>query len=160
MKFLRALLVLVSVCLADEVTVLKIFDGDTILVKNNGEKQVIRLIGIDTPEITINPKTVRDSIRIKKSQEEILKLGKTSKEYLQSILLLGEKIKLEYDVERYNGKRVLAYVYNKAGEMINLKLIEAGFATTMTVPPNVKYAERFKEAQKVAREEKKGHWNE
>lgn len=154
------ILFLVNAALADEVIVVKIFDGDTILVNNKGANQVIRFIGIDTPEVTLNPKLLKDSSRTKKSTEEIIKLGELSKQKLESMISPGDKVTLEYDVNRDNGNRILAYVYNQKDEMLNLKLLESGFATTMTIPPNVKYSKQFKKAQESAREQKKGHWNE
>lgn len=163
MKILRVILLILSLIhatLADEVTVVKIFDGDTILVNNKGTNQVIRFIGIDTPEAKLNPKLLEDSLRTKKSIEEILKLGELSKHKLQSMISEGDKVTLEYDVERNNGNRILAYVYNQKGEMLNLKLLESGFATIMTVPPNVRYVKQFEKAQKLARENRLGHWNE
>jgi micrococcal nuclease len=42
--------------------------------------------------------------------------------------------------------------------MINERLLEEGFALLYTVPPNVKYAERFVQAQKRAQALGKGIW--
>ncbi len=160
MKFLRVLLLLVSTVFADEATVVKIFDGDTIQVNNGGTIQTIRFLGIDTPETRINEKLSNDSKRTKQSTEKIIALGNKSKAYLESILSVGDKVRLEYDLNLYQGNRLLAYVYKDSGDMLNLKLIESGFATTMTIPPNVKYADTFKKAENLARKERKGNWNE
>ena len=112
MKFLRVLLLLVSTVFADETTVVKIFDGDTIQVNNNGTIQTVRFLGIDTPEISFNEKLLQDSKRTKQSKEKIIELGLKSKAYLESILSLGDKVKLEYDINRYHNNRILAYVYS------------------------------------------------
>jgi len=68
-------------------------------------------------------------------------------------------VRLEFDVQqkdRYG--RLLAYVYLPDGRMLNEVLLEEGYAALLTVPPNVKYAERLRKAQKRAVEEGKGLW--
>jgi len=44
--------------------------------------------------------------------------------------------------------------------MLNEVLLEEGYATVYTVPPNVRYAERFVELQRKAMREGKGLWKE
>jgi micrococcal nuclease len=44
--------------------------------------------------------------------------------------------------------------------MRNAKLVRQGYAQVATFPPNVKYAERFHELQREAREAKRGLWGE
>ncbi len=46
-----------------------------------------------------------------------------------------------------------------SGGRIN-KARKAGYATVMTIPPNVKYQDRFLKAYKQARERKSGLWRE
>jgi len=48
----------------------------------------------------------------------------------------------------------------KPYNFINGTLIVAGYATPMTIPPNVKYAGLFKKLYKEAREEKRGLWKD
>jgi len=43
---------------------------------------------------------------------------------------------------------------------INATIIKSGYATPMTIPPNVKYADLFKELYEEAREQKRGLWKE
>ena len=67
---------------------------------------------------------------------------------------------IEYDVDKdddYNRK--LAYVYLEDGTMLNKLLLEKGYARMMTIQPNVKYVDDFKEIQKTARENKVGFWD-
>lgn len=128
-------------------TVIKVYDGDTITVKmlNSGDKYKVRLIGIDTPEL-------KDNKHGKKSPYASL-----CKKYL-SDLILNKDIELECDVQRFDRyNRLLAYVYYK-GEMVNLKMLKEGYAKLYTVPPNVKYVERFKDAQAEAHNERRGLW--
>jgi len=75
-------------------------------------------------------------------------------------LVEGKEVRLEFDVqERDQYGRLLAYVF--VGDIfVNAWLVENGYAQVMTIPPNVRYAERFLELQQKAREEGKGLWGE
>lgn len=42
---------------------------------------------------------------------------------------------------------------------VNDYLVRQGYAQTNTVPPNIKYAEKFVEAQREARENNRGLWS-
>jgi len=46
------------------------------------------------------------------------------------------------------------------GLFLNATIIKAGYATPMTIPPNVKYADLFKVLYEEAREQKRGLWSE
>lgn len=71
----------------------------------------------------------------------------------------GDKVKIEFDVRpRDLYGRLLGYVYLANGKMLNEEIIKAGYATVMTIPPNVKYQNRFLGAYKEARENKRGLW--
>jgi micrococcal nuclease len=70
-------------------------------------------------------------------------------------------VRLEYDVSRYDQYgRTLAYVYLKDGTFVNADLVKKGYATVMTIPPNVKYADTFLKLSKKARNQGKGLWKE
>lgn len=131
---------------ADTYKVVRIVDGDTFIITYNGKNQSVRLIGVDTPESV-------------KPNSPVEYYGKEASDYTKS-LIEGKNIRLEFDVEdrdKYN--RLLAYVYLEDGRMLNEVLIGEGYAQLMTVPPNVKYSEKFVSLQKEARKEKKGLWN-
>ena len=140
---------------------LRIVDGDTYIIQYKGKNERLRLTGIDTPEAANNPKARRDSEKKNISFEEIVKEGKRSKSFAKS-LLAGEKyIYLEFDVrERDQYGRILAYIYLADGRMVNELMLKAGYATLMTVPPNVKYKDRFLRAYREARTMKRGLWAE
>lgn len=111
----------------------RVVDGDTIIVDISGQRTRIRMIGIDTPE-SVAPQDWRNT-----------KEGKEASEFTKS-LIEGKKVYIEFDVEeRDKYGRLLAYVY-MGEEMINEILLEKGYAKLDTVPPNVKYVERFQEA--------------
>ncbi len=44
------------------------------------------------------------------------------------------------------------------GKMLNEEMLKAGYAGLMTIPPNVKYENRFLDAYRCARKNKNGLW--
>lgn len=142
-----------------EATLVYVIDGDTIIVKLNGRKRHLRLIGIDTPESKPNDKAMRDSKRSKVDVNKITRLGRYSTDYVRTIITPGEKLRLEYDVEAHDKyDRILAYVFLPDGSMLNEKIVANGYASLMTIPPNVKYASRFQAAFDHARAQRLGLW--
>lgn len=126
--------------------VTKVIDGDTIEIENGA---TIRLIGIDTPE-TKDPRRPVGCFGKEASSE-------TKK------LLDGKQIILQKDIsETDKYKRLLRYIYLPLGNdqvlFVNDYLVREGFAKVLTYPPDVKYNEQFREAEKQAREGKKGLW--
>jgi micrococcal nuclease len=134
---------------ANYMNVTKVIDGDTFWVDDGSKKGIkIRLIGVDAPESRNVFKKV------------IGYYGIESKQYLNS-LIAGKKVRLEYDIDTLDQYgRSLAYVYLQDGTFINAEIVKQGYAMVMTVPPNVKYAEKFFTLQRSAREKNKGLWNE
>lgn len=133
----------------------RVVDGDT-LALSGGEK--VRLTGIDTPEVHHSDKLVRDAMKVGRDIREIQELGRRASDFTKK-LCGGKKIRLEYDVvkrDRYG--RLLAYVYLEDGTFVNAKIIEEGYAQVLTIPPNVRYAERFLRLQREAREKRRGLW--
>lgn len=126
--------------------VLRVVDGDTIIVNYNGEEERLRLIGIDTPESVHPTKS--------KNVEE----GKIASNYAKG-MLEGKHVVIEFDVQqRDHYGRLLGYVY-LGDKMFNKALLEQGYAQLATYPPNVKYVDDFKRLQTVARENKMGFWD-
>jgi micrococcal nuclease len=141
--------------------VVKIVDGDTFhVVLDSHDTVKVRMTGIDTPESRDNAKARKDALRSGQDLQTITALGKKSTAYLERILPLGTTVRLEYDVrqkDRYG--RSLAYVFIPGDTvMLNLKLIQAGMASAMTIAPNVKYSELFRTAEAEARRNRVGHW--
>lgn len=141
------------------IVIVKIIDGDTFQVLFNGKKESVRLIGIDTPETRRNRKAKKDAERTNEDLEAIIEMGKSSKKFLQSLIKEGDTITLEFDVqERDRYGRLLAYAYLDDGRMINEIVIRNGFASPMTIPPNIKYEDIFLESYRYARENNLGLW--
>jgi micrococcal nuclease len=130
-------------------------DGDTLVLENN---ERVRLIGIDTPEMHESSKLNRDAQRSGQDVSSIKQLGRRSYEFTRK-LVEGQRVRLEFDVERFDKyKRILAYVYLLDGTFVNAKIVEEGYASIMTYPPNVRYADLFLKLSKEARENKRGLW--
>ena len=145
-----------SACTAsDTFTVSKVIDGDTIQL-SNGER--VRLVGLDTPESSDNPKLRRDSKRTGQDVKAIIEMGKKATEFTKQ-LVEGRQVRLEFDVQqRDKYARLLAYVYLQDGTFVNAQILKAGYAQVMTMPPNVKYQDLFLNLQQEAREQRRGLW--
>jgi micrococcal nuclease len=50
-------------------------------------------------------------------------------------------------------------VWLRDGRFFNLMLVQRGYAQVLTIPPNVDYADRFRKAQRRAREAERGLWS-
>jgi micrococcal nuclease len=133
----------------DYFQVRKVVDGDTFWIDDGSQKGLkIRLIGVDAPES-------RNS-----GKKEIAPFGKESTDYLTG-LISGKRVRLEFDVGRLDKYgRTLAYVYLEDGTFVNAALVKNGYASVMTVPPNVKYADTFLNLERKARNKKKGLWED
>jgi len=184
MKYLLYLIIVFTVSIpsfafAQTYTVERVIDGDTIKL-TNGER--VQLIGIDTPESKPNDKAKRDSERTGKDIETITKMGQEATEYVKKLLPEGKEVHLEFDVqERDKYGRLLAYVFafscdgcvieaimgikyiyigTKMYYHVNATIILWGYASPMTIPPNVAYADLFQKLYEEAREQKRGLWKE
>ena len=137
------------------ILVTRAVDGDTLKLEN-GER--VRLIGIDTPEMHDSDKLNRDSRRNKQDVRTIKELGRRAWEFTKQ-LVEGKRVSLEFDVEKYDKYgRILAYVYLQDGTFVNAKIVEEGYASLMTIPPNVKYAQLFLRLYQQARDNRRGLW--
>jgi len=126
-----------------KVKVINVIDGDTIKIEGD---RVVRYIGIDTPE-TVHP------------SKPVQCYGKEASDKNKE-LVAGKEVKLEKDVsetDKYG--RLLRYVW-LGDTLVNEYLVREGYAQSSSYPPDVKYQDRFVEAQRQAREEKKGLWGD
>jgi micrococcal nuclease len=126
--------------------VVRIVDGDTIKVQVAGRSDTVRYIGIDTPE-SVKPGTPVQCFAHAASAAN-------------ARLVAGRTVRLEVGAEprdRYG--RLLAYVYRAGdGTSVNARLLTAGYARTLTIPPNDRLASRFAALQEAARRERRGLW--
>lgn len=139
----------------ENVYVKRVVDGDTFVLENGLR---VRMIGIDTPELHHSQKLSRDAKRTRQDIEAIQKLGKRAYEFTRN-LIEAKQVKLEFDVERRDKYgRLLAYVYLSDGTFVNAEIVHQGYASLMTIPPNVKNADLFVKLYKEARQERRGLW--
>ncbi len=125
--------------------VTKVIDGDTIEV-DLGEENIkrVRYIGIDTPE-SVDPNQPVMCF----SKEATAK----NKELVENSTVGLEKDVSETD--RYG--RLLRYVY--MGDLfINQVLVAEGYAHSSSYPPDIKYQDKFRQAEQEARTANKGLW--
>ncbi|MDD5692451.1 MAG: thermonuclease family protein, partial [Candidatus Omnitrophica bacterium] len=100
----------------------------------------------------------RDARRSGQDAAAIKQLGMQSYEFTRK-LVEGRRVRLEFDVERLDKyKRLLAYVYLEDGMFVNAEIVKQGYASLLTIPPNVKYADLFQKLYRQARENKRGLW--
>jgi len=139
-----------------DIVVERVVDGDTLKLAS-GER--VRLIGIDTPELHASLKLDRDAERGQMDKATIQKLGLEAYKFTKK-LVEGKRISLEFDVDKYDKyDRLLAYVYLKDdGTFVNAEIVKQGYASLLTIPPNVKYADTFRKLYQEARENKRGLW--
>jgi len=129
---------------SDQYIVTRVIDGDTIEL-GNGEK--VRYIGVDTPELH-HP------------QKKVERFAREAYQANQK-MVKNRKVRLEFDVQqkdRYG--RLLAYVYTDDGIMVNEWLVASGYARVATFPPNLRFADRFLQLEKEARQQNIGLWGE
>lgn len=122
----------------------QVMDGDTIVL-TDGQK--VRYIGIDTPELgSTDPREVERARQAKQVNADLVQ---------------GAKLRLEYDVERYDQyNRLLAYVFLPDGRMVNTELVRQGVARVLLKSPNLRFRNEFIEAQRQAIAARQGLWQE
>ncbi len=125
--------------------VVRVVDGDTIIVSIDGNERKVRMIGIDTPE-SVHPDQTRNTDQ-----------GKIAADFTAE-LLTGKQVYLEYDTDRTDDYgRILAYVWLD-GCMVEDMLLQNGLAETMRIAPNTKYALHFSQIEQNAQENRAGFW--
>lgn len=122
----------------------RVVDGDTFIALVGARRFRVRLIGVNTPE-TVKPNT------------PVQCYGPESSAYAKQ-LLTGKRVRLVYDVDRYDRYgRTLAYVY-LGKTFFNLALVQQGYAVVETVPPDIAHVGEFVAAQRAARAKRLGLW--
>jgi micrococcal nuclease len=135
--FLSLLLLLPLACKqsSNVVTVVRVIDGDTIVIDGGDH---VRYIGIDSPET--------DEFYYSEASQ------------LNTDLVAGKQVRLESDVtdkDKYG--RLLRYVF--VGDIfVNAEMVRQGCAWSTAYPPDIKYQVYLEAMEKEARELKRGFW--
>lgn len=127
-------------------TVIRVVDGDTLVVDLNGQEERVRLIGVDTPE-TVHPSMPVECF------------GPEASSRLEDLTPPGATLRLERDEElRDHYGRILAYAHTSEGTFVNRQLVEEGYGEAMEIPPNTALTRTMREAETRARSVGAGLW--
>ncbi len=127
----------------------RVVDGDTIVVLIDGVEKKVRMIGINAPE-SVDPR------------RKVECFGKEASDYFKMLLLVGSDVILvadasQDDVDRYG--RLIRYVMLTDGTDVNAKMIIDGYAYEYTYKvPYQKQAE-YKINQVSAESDRRGLWS-
>ncbi len=128
--------------------VVRVVDGDTVRVSINGTEEIVRLIGIDTPELVDTRRPVECF-----AQEASQKANE---------LLANRMVRLETDPTQDTRDvfgRLLAYAYRDDGLFFNQHMIETGYAFEYTYRTPYQFQQEFKAAEQNARTNNLGLWS-
>lgn len=124
--------------------VVRVVDGDTLIVKIADVDTTVRLLNIDTPETKHPDKAVEC-------------LGPEATAFLQSTLPTGTEVGLDYDIEREDQYgRTLAAVFLQDRTLVNAEIARQGLGSAVIFEPNKKYYDAVKAAQAEALENQQG----
>ncbi len=145
--------VLISACAppalgpaAPNAEVIRIVDGDTVVVRTGSATENVRLIGIDTPEVGYRGQP-NDCF------------GPEAAARTAELLPIGSTVRLARDIEaRDVYDRLLAYVFAPDGSLVNLQLAAEGFATELAIAPNIAIADDLAAAVSNAKRASAGMW--
>ena len=128
------------------VSVADVVDGDTIEVLIDGREEDVRYIGVDTPE-SVKPGSPVECF------------GPEASEYNER-LVGGRQVRLDFGPERRDDYgRLLAYIY-LGDRFVNAALVRGGYATTLTIAPNDRFAPLFDRLEQEAGNAGRGLWGE
>jgi micrococcal nuclease len=125
-------------------TIVRVYDGDSLLVNIEGQDKDVRLIGVDAPETRTTPPEC---------------FAEESKEFLGSLLEEGATVRLKTDREQENDHRLFAYVYVD-GDMVNLDMVREGYAEERAYGLPYHLRKKFLKAEQLAQKEELGLWAE
>ena len=134
-------------------SIVRVVDGDTIVVEINGAEEKVRLIGIDTPE------SVASQEYLEKTGKENTIAGKDASDYTKELLKDIDTVYLQKDQSETDPYgRLLRYVWLEipdnpedrteiATKMLNGILVSNKVATAVTYEPDTHYADIFDELE-------------
>lgn len=134
-------------------TVVRVIDGDTVRVRIGDDIELVRLLGIDTPEVA-NPHRPAGCY------------GREASAFTRGALPEGSRVTLTADPgqgRRDRFDRLLAYLDTTPGrdvmDSLNARLVRGGYARVYVVRRNpFTHAAAFREAERAARDAGRGLW--
>ena len=141
-------LLLPALLSAGQYKVIRVVDGDTIVVNYEGKPEKVRLLCVNTPE-SVHP-----------DKKQNIPMGKVASDYTKN-RLKGKYVDLEFEGPlrgRYG--RLLAYIFVD-GQNFNLELVKQGLSPYYTkYGLSQKYDQEFRETERYAREHKLNIWGD
>ena len=130
--------------------VLRVIDGDTVVIETDGVPLKVRVIGIDTPE-TMHP------------AKPIEAFGPEATAHART-LLEGNKVQIQYDPDPTHDRwdrygRLLTYVGLPDGRDFGLLMIRKGFARAYLKYPFSRIA-KYVAAEQAAKNDRVGMWGD
>ena len=135
---------------AQEATVVRLTDGDTLQLRGRGsgplrgERTKVRILLVDTPEVF--------------PERECF--GQQAADRTAELVPEGSTVRVEADLDptdRFG--RSLLHVWNADGVNVGEALVREGYATVLQIDPNERYLEVFEQAEAAAREAGRGLWS-
>ena len=132
---------------AGQFTVTKVYDGDTIKAQGHDIIIYVLLAGIDAPEIAFQ------------DQKQGQPYAEEAKKYLEE-LILNKRVDIKgYGLGAYPYNHLIGEIRLK-GTIINIAMIKKGLAEVChETPPNGLNITPYREAEKEAKEAKRGMWS-
>jgi micrococcal nuclease len=135
---------------AQEATVVRVVDGDTVVLRGRGVGPLpgsptkVRILLVDTPEVH--------------TQQECF--GSEADTRATELMPRGEQVRVQADrdpQDRFG--RALLHVWNAQGVNVGEALVREGFAEVLQLDPNERYLEAFAAAEEQARSAGRGLWS-
>ncbi len=143
--------------------VLRVIDGDTIVVALNGKKETIRMQGLDAPEIASDSKEKENNPlaygldftqRIKQAMRQ---KGYAAKKFLSKQVKEQKEVRVQ--ITGKDDKRSVGYVFQKNGRApLGLKVVKAGHARVYTGRYDFRREAEYLRAQVTAMAARRGLW--
>lgn len=130
----------------DHVRIKDVIDGDTVILES-GEH--IRLIGIDTPEIDHEGSASEPG-------------AEAARNYLVQLLhhTDNNRYPISFGQEKYDRYgRTLAYLFLPDDSSIQALILLQGYATPLTMPPNLRYLDCYQKSADEAFKKQRGVWS-
>jgi len=142
------LLILPSLLFAGQYKVVRVVDGDTVVITYQGKLEKVRMLCVNTPE-SVHP-----------DKKQNIPMGKTASNYTKK-RLKGRYVDLEFEGPlRGNYHRLLSYLILD-GENFNLELVKKGLSPYYTkYGLSKKYDQDFRDAERYARNHKLHIWGD
>ncbi len=132
---------------APNAEVIATVDGDTVRLRFASGDEVVRLLGVDTPE-TVDPNRAAQCY------------GAEASAFVAELLPPGTQVLVTRDLQaRDKFGRLLGYIYRAAdGTFVNIELLRQGYADTLSIEPNTTFRSQFAQAKRQAAATRSGLW--